>query len=151
MKTYTGLIIAFLLLQACNIDQKNDEKASKELIKKDLEFSEYSREYGLRKAFTQFADSAAVLLKPDHMPIKGVMSIAYYYANLNDKNLELTWMPLDASIADSRDLGYTYGVWQLIGLDSLQQGTYVTIWKKDETGAWKYVLDAGNEGIGNIE
>ena len=60
-------------------------------------------------------------------------------------------MPLDASVSDSKDLGYTYGVWQLTSLDSMRQGTYVTIWKKNQNGVWKYVLDAGNEGIGNIE
>lgn len=150
MKTYAGLLITILLFQACNV-VKSDEKTSKELIQRDLEFSKHSRQNGLGKAFTQFADSAAVLLKPDRMPIKGAMSIAYYYANINDDNLELTWMPLDASVADSKDLGYTYGVWQLTSLDSMRQGTYVTIWKKNQSGVWKYVLDAGNEGIGNIE
>ena len=31
---------------------------------------------------------------------------------------------------------------------SMQRGTYVTIWKKDADGTWKWVLDSGNEGLG---
>ena len=33
--------------------------------------------------------------------------------------------------------------------DSIEQGTYVSIWKKDKIGAWKFVLDSGNQGIGD--
>jgi ketosteroid isomerase-like protein len=30
---------------------------------------------------------------------------------------------------------------------SKSQGKYVTIWKKQADGSWKFVLDGGNEGI----
>ena len=32
--------------------------------------------------------------------------------------------------------------------DSARRGTYVTIWKKQANGRWKFVLDSGNEGVG---
>ena len=145
------LIFLFTVLNSCDYVVRTDEKASRELIERDLEFSEYSQEYGVAEAFTAFADSAAVLLKPDRMPIKGSKSIAYYYSGLGNQNFKLTWMPLDASLADSKEMGYTYGIWQLTTSDSIRQGTYVTIWKKNEEGVWKYVLDSGNEGIGKME
>jgi ketosteroid isomerase-like protein len=60
----------------------------------------------------------------------------------------LTWEPLYADISVSGDLGYTYGLFashtktgKLLG-----RGKYVTIWKKQRDGTWKYVLDGGNEG-----
>jgi ketosteroid isomerase-like protein len=28
------------------------------------------------------------------------------------------------------------------------KGTYISVWKKDAAGNWKYVLDSGNKGIG---
>ncbi|MFW5644613.1 MAG: YybH family protein [Bacteroidota bacterium] len=150
MKPHIALLLTFFILQGCNSLQ-SDEKASQELIDRDLEFSNFSRQHGMEKAFTRFADSAAVLLKPDRMPIKGLKSITFYYSQMNNENLELTWMPLDASVSGSRDLGFTYGVWQLMNRDSLRQGTYVTVWKKDANGNWKYILDSGNEGIGRFE
>lgn len=27
------------------------------------------------------------------------------------------------------------------------KGTYVSVWKKDNKGEWKFVLDSGNEGL----
>jgi hypothetical protein len=29
----------------------------------------------------------------------------------------------------------------------VRKGTYVSIWKKDENGNWKWVLDTGNPGL----
>jgi len=53
-----------------------------------------------------------------------------------------------AEIARSGDLGYTYGNYEFITMDSLQKesktyGNYVTIWKRQADGSWKYVLDGG--------
>jgi hypothetical protein len=45
-------------------------------------------------------------------------------------------------------LGYTYGNYQLKMDTLIEKGTYVSIWKKDENGHWKYVLDSGNQGTG---
>ena len=33
-------------------------------------------------------------------------------------------------------------------LPIIENGTYVSIWKKDESGNWKYILDSGNQGTG---
>ena len=34
------------------------------------------------------------------------------------------------------------------GEEVTREGTYVTIWKKDADGNWKFVLDTGNQGLG---
>ncbi len=33
--------------------------------------------------------------------------------------------------------------------EDIKKGTYVSIWKKNKEGVWKYVLDACNEGLGD--
>lgn len=144
------LLTIFLLIflaSSCTLIQNNEEKAAEVLIERDIQFSDYSQEYGIKKAFIEFADSAAVLLKPNRMPIKGSLSIRGYYKMLDDSRLNLSWVPLEARIAKSRDLGYTYGIWELKSSDTIENGTYVTIWRKDNNGTWKYVLDSGNEGL----
>ena len=35
--------------------------------------------------------------------------------------------------------------------DTIMQGTYVNIWKKQPDGTWKLILDSGNEGIEEAE
>jgi ketosteroid isomerase-like protein len=32
--------------------------------------------------------------------------------------------------------------------DTVLRGTYVSVWKKQKDGKWKFMLDTGNEGIG---
>ena len=35
--------------------------------------------------------------------------------------------------------------------DSLRNGTYVSVWIKQHDRQWKFVLDSGNEGIGDVK
>lgn len=46
-------------------------------------------------------------------------------------------------------LGYTYGIYTLKTPDRemMRKGTYVSVWIKEE-GVWRFVLDSGNEGVG---
>jgi ketosteroid isomerase-like protein len=69
---------------------------------------------------------------------------------MNDSSVQMTWEPQGGDIAASGELGYTYGIYELRdGGDNVQRGTYVTIWKKQEDGKWKFVLDSGNQGLGD--
>jgi ketosteroid isomerase-like protein len=59
----------------------------------------------------------------------------------------LTWEPLKADA--SGDLGYTFGNWArksktAAGSDTTVYGNYVSIWKRQADGSWKYVFDSGN-------
>ncbi|MBL0056459.1 MAG: hypothetical protein IPP31_09725 [Chitinophagaceae bacterium] len=69
----------------------------------------------------------------------------------NDSNYVLKWEPKGGQVALSGELGFTYGVYALrpADKDTLMYGNYVSIWKKQSDGSWKYILDSGNEGIGN--
>jgi ketosteroid isomerase-like protein len=113
-----------------------------------MAFSGMSEKIGSEKAFEAFAHDEAVFLKPNHYPIEGKDHVLEFLHASSGNPGELTWKPLKAFAASSGDLGYTYGLY-LWKSDTLsRRGTYVTIWKKDKTGAWKYVLDTGNPGLG---
>ncbi len=104
-------------------------------------------EKGFPDAFTHYAGTDAILLRPNSMPVTGKAAIAELYKNSDTTGVNFTWEPLAGDIAVSGELGYTYGTY-IITKDTLKkQGTYVSIWKKDENGDWKYVLDTGNEGL----
>ena len=62
---------------------------------------------------------------------------------------QLTWKPVKIEVADSGDLAYSLGTWQLKGKDPkgndvTQTGKYLTVWKKQKDGSWKVVADTGN-------
>jgi ketosteroid isomerase-like protein len=84
------------------------------------------------------------------LPIVGADAIEYL-TEINDASFTLTWAPSDARVSSCGDLGYSYGIYNLQLQDTLLQGTYVNIWKKDKNGKWKFILDSGNEGIKNIQ
>jgi len=118
-----------------------NEKALIEIQKADIAFSEYSKQKGMHKAFLQFIADDAVLLQSNAIPIVGADAIQYI-ANMNDANLELTWTPLGGEVASSGEMGYTYGTFFLKkDTTTMQQGSYVTIWKKQSDGKWKFVLE----------
>jgi len=118
-----------------------NEKAIIEMQKADIAFSEYSKLNGMHKAFLQFIADDAVLLQSNTIPIIGADAILFI-ANMNDANFELTWNPLGGEVASSGELGYTYGTFFLKkDTTTMQQGSYVTIWKKQPDGKWKFVLE----------
>ena len=122
------------------------------MLEADRSFSDLSEEKGMKTAFIEYIDSNGVLLRPNVIPVVGADAIDYLI-QLNDSNYVLTWHPKNGEVAKSGELGYTYGIYTLkpSEKDTLLYGTYVSIWKKQADGRWKYVLDSGNEGIGEDE
>lgn len=129
-----------LLLIGCNSSSVED------LMRVDLEFSERSAEIGMQKAFLEYADDSAVLLRA--IPIIGKIALEESFKGFSDEGFILTWKPYAGNISSSGDLGYTYGYFTMtVKADSsTQDGNYVSIWKKQAGGDWKFVLDTGNEG-----
>lgn len=115
----------------------------------DRAFSSLSEQKGMKQAFLDYIDSNGILLRPNHLPLLGADAIDFLIQQ-NDSSYTLKWEPKNGAVAGSGDLGYTYGVYVLkpSTIDTLIYGTYVSIWKKGIDGKWKFVLDSGNEGIG---
>ena len=135
---------------SCKIPKfKNGEeriKALNSIQQADVDFSNRSKEVGMKKAFLEYMNKDGVLLRPNKMPIVGAMAVDFL-SSVNDSTFSLTWHPEGANVAKSADMGYTYGVYTMQMGDSLYKGTYVTIWQKEEDGSWKFLLDTGNEGV----
>lgn len=117
------------------------------LMAVDREFSKFSQANGMNAAFMEYISEDGVMLKSNSMPIVSKNAVANLFRS-DDSGFTLTWEPLFADIAKSGELGYTYGVYELNIDDNIQKGTYVSIWKKDKDGSWKFVLDSGNSGLG---
>ena len=142
----------FLISVSFSCQEKNIidlEKEKQNVLNTDIEFSNLSEKEGMKKAFLTFADDEAVLLRSNLMPIEGKEKIGKSYTKVNDTLFALTWKPLNVFISKSADLAYTYGTYSLIIKNDTSEtkGTYLSIWKKQENGTWKWVLDTGNEGL----
>jgi ketosteroid isomerase-like protein len=152
MKIILSTAVSVLILfSACSQQEKMDQ-LKEELLKTDKAFSSRSKEVGNHKAFLEYAAPEAVLLMQNHIPIIGKREIREYFDSQSDTVYTLTWKPSYARIAESGDLGYTYGIYTMKTKEKpydTYRGTYVSIWEKNKKGKWRFVLDSGNSGLGD--
>ena len=148
MKTLLFLLACTCLI--CCTSSSALEEMRLELMEADRAFSELSLEKGMNHAFTTYCASDGVLLRPQSMPVTGKEAVSELVYQNDDSAVQLTWEPLEAKVSKSGDMGFTYGVFtmQLKDESASQQGTYVSVWVKEE-GQWKFALDTGNEGLGD--
>ena len=150
IKYYLAAFAVILIIT--NIKAQTEDTKEKVLLKQaDTEFSDYSKLHGMKDAFLAYASEDAVLLRPKSYPIEGIGMIKEFFGDENPP-FTLTWKPLFADVSSSLDMGYTYGTFELEIMDDnrktqVKKGTYVSIWKKDSRGNWKWVLDTGNPGL----
>ncbi|HKI88868.1 MAG TPA: DUF4440 domain-containing protein [Draconibacterium sp.] len=141
----TFLSFLILLLISCGQTETPDVK---QLFEADKSFSDASGKIGYAKAFIDFAHPDVAFLRDNSMPVVGKTAVQRLFENAPSTGLNFSWEPLGGDIAKSGELGYTYGVYTITQDSVIEKGTYVSVWKKDGNGQWKYILDSGNEGIG---
>lgn len=141
-------VISLISVVSCDVSVTTDHATVAENLKKtEIAFSDLSKEKGMRIAFLKYIDSSGVLLRPGHYPIVGKDAQAYL-ENTTDTAFTLTWVPSDVFVSKSGELGYTYGLYTYVTKDTSFQGTYVSVWRKNNQGEWKFVVDTGNPGVG---
>ncbi|MBK7882621.1 MAG: hypothetical protein IPJ81_01370 [Chitinophagaceae bacterium] len=156
IKKLLGAVLLVIVFSCSDIGEKKGASSNAEsilsarenMMEADRAFSKLSKEKGMKTAFIEYIDSNGVLLKPNERPIIGAEAIDYL-SQLNDSTYILEWEPNDGMVAQSGELGFTYGYYKLIpqAKDTTLYGTYVSVWRKQQDGNWKFVLDSGNEGI----
>lgn len=120
-------------------------KHEEEIFKTEKAFAAMAKEKGLKIAFTSFAAEGAVLSRENRL-IKGKKEIEAYFEKQTLKNVELAWEPEFIRVAESGDLGYTYGPYTFEGTDEngkvhKASGVFHTVWQKEANGEWRFVWD----------
>jgi ketosteroid isomerase-like protein len=159
MKKHLPFLILFFLLlifAGCFFPKKRNAVANEKdkiaMMSADNAFANMSAEKGMKNAFLEYIDSNGVLLRPNTIPIAGADAVDFIIG-LKDEGYAMTWKPSGGKVAVSGELGYTYGTYilQPSTKDTVFYGTYVSIWKKQDDGKWKFVLQTANEGLGEEE
>jgi hypothetical protein len=101
----------------------------------DLTFAALAQATGsMQRAFTAYAAQDAVQLA-------GTMAFGRdAIHDLLERAPLLKWRPLAEEAAG--DLGYTVGAWET----GSRRGNYLTVWRLQSDGSWRFVLDAGVSG-----
>ena len=142
-----SFLLGLIVFALFSCSEKKPVSNPQEIMDADIAFSDYSVQHGYQAAFVEFAHDSVVILKDNQMPLIGKQKLIISYEGKSDSALSLTWKPAKALIAESGEMGYTYGFWTFIAAKDTAVGTYMTVWKKDANGKWKYIADTGNDGL----
>jgi len=149
------LVVAFLVATIALPVRRSTVSASPQASADTLkqlegEFMKAAAEKGSPGYMSYYADESVEV--PNGGPVvQGKVNIAKGMGFLDQKDNHLTWTPVGADISASADLGYTYGTYEFRSKDKdgkpvVDHGKYTSIWKKQQDGSWKVVLDMGNAG-----
>ena len=124
------------------------DAATAALLQVDRDFARAGVAKNIEDLMTYIAEdvrfySAGVMLT-GKLPFREVWTKGFA-----DPNWNISWAPLYAEAAQSADLGYTTGSFEIHekssdGTPLVRKGSYVTIWRKQPDGSWKVALDIGS-------
>jgi ketosteroid isomerase-like protein len=121
------------------------ESALLSMVETERAFSSMSREKGTQPSFLAFIAEDGILFRPK--AVKGKKWMLDHPTPASDKRPLLSWEPIQAEMASAGDMGYTFGPWQfrnnINDEKAVAWGHFITIWKKQADGTWKFVVDLG--------
>jgi ketosteroid isomerase-like protein len=112
------------------------------LLRADASFSALSADSGAAPAFATFVadDGVGLGAGPAMSCGPAAMRQAFEHAGPG----ALTWEPRLADAAPSGDLGFTVGVAGFRSSSQTLYSKYLTIWRRQRSGEWRFVADGGN-------
>jgi len=117
------------------------ESLRTELVGVEKAFLDACRTNG-NAAYNIYSSRELRLYRPNHLPFTAADAISKALA---DTSLSFTFQPMAGDIASSGDIGYVYGKVKATGIYNGQPVnadlSYMRIWKRENDGQWKIVLD----------
>ena len=116
-----------------------------EMVKTEQAFSKMAEEKNTRDAFMAFIADDGLLFRPG--AVNGKKWMIEHPVPPSDKKPLLAWQPNFAGMSASGDMGFTTGPWEfkpdIKDAKPAGYGHFVTVWKKQADGSWKWVVDIG--------
>ena len=150
MKKLLLLSILFTGLFGCTNQTVDQKTEAEKLMELSREWAKSAATDDIDKTLNYWADDALVMA-PGQPALKGHDAIRKMLeGNANIPGFEVSWEPKEAFVSQSGDLGYVIAHNYFKMQDSLSNtftifNKGVEIWKKQEDGSWKNVVDIFNE------
>jgi ketosteroid isomerase-like protein len=142
------LVCTALLLGIASLSfaQRAPEKSPLQaMVDTELAFAQLAADKGTREAFVAFIADDGVLFRP--AAVNGKQWFKEHPQPASDKRPLLSWYPAVAGVARAGDMGYSTGPWEFKrdthDAKSVAWGHFLTIWKKQANGEWKFAIDLG--------
>jgi ketosteroid isomerase-like protein len=142
------LLLVPLVIRA-DLAPKAIDKASLKAEVAGMEdaFCTMAKEKGLRAAFEHFAAPDVAFVDTDPRRFRGLAAVRERIGP-DQPGVSLTWSAMFTDVSDDGTLGYNWGryEWRRPGADGqpvIRGGFFLTIWKRQPDGTWRYVTDNG--------
>jgi ketosteroid isomerase-like protein len=124
------------------VNDKDFPKALTPVVEAEHAFAIYSVEHGMKEAFLRFAAPDGIIFR--HAPVNATET---WTQTTPAPTGLLTWYPTYADVSRAGDLGWTTGPYEFREKAEDKQaaasGHYVTLWRRQPDGSFKFVLDFG--------
>jgi ketosteroid isomerase-like protein len=146
VKKFIIIILALLALPAMSAPP-NKEELMAELVKVEAAFSAMAQDKGLLAAFEFFAAPDVAFIDTDPRKFRGLEAVRARMGP-DQPGVTLTWSASFTDVSDDGTLGYNYGRDEARrpgpdGKEIVRGGWFLTIWKRQPDGTWRYVMDNG--------
>lgn len=110
-------------------------------------FCAMAKEKGINAAFAHFAAPDVAFIDTDPRKFRGPAAVQARMGP-DQPGVSLTWSAYYTDVSDDGTLGYNYGRFESRhpgkdGQEVVRGGWFLTIWKRQPDGSWKYVMDNG--------
>jgi hypothetical protein len=105
------------------------------VVAAEIAFNRLAQDKGQWTAFRETAAKDAVMFVPD------MVNAQAWLKGRKDPPASVKWQPEKVLMSCDGSIGVTTGRWQQ---PDGTQGYFTTIWRRDEKGRWKWVLDHGD-------
>lgn len=144
----SALTLPLLAAIAFAAPSKSDKERWKaELVQVEDAFSAMAQEKGILPAFEHFAAPDVAFIDTDPRQFRGLEAVRKRMGN-TPPGAKLTWSAMFTDVSDDGTLGYNYGRYESRGpgpdgKEIVRGGFFLSIWKRQPDGSWKYVMDTG--------
>jgi len=137
---------------SANPASASEKAARKEALKAELAkmedaFCAMAKEKGILAAFEHFAAPDVAFIDTDPRQYRGLEAVRRRIGP-DRPGTSLTWSALFTDVSDDGTLGYNYGRYEFRGpgpdgQEVVRTGFFLTIWKRQPDGTWRFVMDNG--------
>jgi ketosteroid isomerase-like protein len=139
----TQMLISLLVLSFAL--QVQAQMPLQEMVQTEQAFSRMAAEKNTRDAFMAYIADDGLVFRPG--AVNGKKWMLEHPVPPSDKRPLLAWQPSFAGMSAAGDLGFTTGPWELKEDVKDEKpagyGHFVTVWKRQADGSWKFVVDLG--------
>lgn len=139
-----GLLTCATIMTMPALGQSPPAHPARMVMEADHAFAARAKQVGPGQAFTEYAEPRVFMLND---PVPGTDGPDL--AKIFPPSLEIDWGPVDGAISGDGTLGYTWGKARYYKVkadgtkEELTPSRYVTIWRRQKDGSWKFLADGG--------